>query len=195
MIKDLPPFLVVGLGNLGAKYDGTRHNLGFMVADKLAERNGIALKNESTLKGMLGKGKIGSAECFLLKPTTFMNLSGEAVVLVRQYYKVPVDQILVISDEVALPFGKMRLSEKGSNGGHRGLESVELMLGTQHYARLRIGVGDREVGELSDHVLGKFEGEQKTALSQLIEQAVIAVETWVARKAAPVNNDNNKGVV
>jgi PTH1 family peptidyl-tRNA hydrolase len=175
-------FLIVGLGNPGMQYENTRHNLGFMVADKLAERNAIAMKKETSFKGVLGKGIIGSRDCLLLKPMTFMNHSGDAVVLVQRYYQVLPHNILVISDEVALPYGKLRLSEKGSCGGHRGLESVELRLGTQYYARLRIGVGDREEGDLADHVLGKFQGEELANLPTLIEQAAVAVETWVAKK-------------
>ena len=173
------PYLIVGLGNPGSEYALTRHNIGFMIADKLAERNGIALKKEASLKGMIGKGKIVDTDFFLLKPCTFMNNSGEAVVLVQRYFQIPIHQILVISDEVALPFGKMRLSDKGSCGGHRGLESVELKLGTLHYARLRFGIDDREHGELADYVLEKFSDPEFAELPILIERAAEGVETWM----------------
>jgi peptidyl-tRNA hydrolase, PTH1 family len=185
-------FLIVGLGNPGMQYENTRHNVGFMVADKLAARHSIAMKKEASFKGVLGKGKIGSSSCWLLKPTTFMNHSGDAVVLVQHYNKVQISNVLVVSDDVALPYGKLRLREEGSSGGHHGLESVEMRLGTQRYARLRIGVGDREEGDLDEHVLGKFQGEELSNLPNLIEQAAIAVEAWVAKKEqSPRIEDTN----
>ncbi len=179
MEEKLSPFLIVGLGNPGSEYDQTRHNIGFQVVDKLAELNGVAMRKESSLKGWIGKGRRGQQEFFLLKPATFMNLSGEAVASTRRYYQLPVHRVLVISDDVALPFAKMRLSEKGSSGGHRGLENIEQMLGTQHYARLRIGIGDRSEGELSDYVLSRFSEEERKLLSSLIERAAKAVEIWM----------------
>ncbi len=170
---------MVGLGNPGAEYAMSRHNIGFSVADKLAERNGITMKKEAAMKGWLGKGKAKETEFFLLKPATYMNNSGESVGKAVRYYQVPVPKILVISDDVALPFGKLRLSDKGSSGGHNGLESIEMSLGTQHYARLRFGVGDREEGDLTDHVLGKFTEEERAKLPELIELAAQTVETWM----------------
>jgi PTH1 family peptidyl-tRNA hydrolase len=185
-------FLIVGLGNPGMQYENTRHNIGFMVVEKLAARHSIAMKKEASFKGVLGKGKIGSSGCWLLKPTTFMNHSGDAVVLVQRYTKVQISNILVVSDDVALPYGKLRLREEGSSGGHNGLESVETRLGTQYYARLRVGVGDREEGDLEDHVLGKFQGEEFSNLPSLIEQAAVAVEAWVAKKEqSPRIEDTN----
>ncbi len=173
------PYLIVGLGNPGTKYAFTRHNIGFIIADKISERNGIVLREEKAFKGLLGKGRVGEVEFFLLKPTTFMNNSGEAAALAQRYFGIPIYQILVISDEVALPFAKMRLSDRGSSGGHKGLESIEAKLGTQHYARLRFGVGDREQGELADHVLSNFVDQELAVLPNLIEQAALAVETWM----------------
>lgn len=175
-------FLIVGLGNPGDEYANTRHNLGFMVADKLSLTHAIMMKKELPFKGILGKGKIGLSNCLLFKPMTFMNNSGDAVVLVQQYYQVPPDDILVISDEVALPYGKLRLSEKGSCGGHRGLMSIEHSLCTQDYARLRIGIGDRAEGDLADHVLGKFRDEELANVPQMVTQAASLVEEWVAKK-------------
>ena len=172
-------FLIVGLGNPGAKYAMTRHNIGYMVADLLAERNGIEMKKETRMKGWLGKGKAQEADFFLLKPATYMNHSGESVGKVVRYYQVPMPKILTVSDEIALPFGKMRLSEKGSAGGHKGLENIELNLGTQHYARLRFGIGDRKEGDLADYVLSTFTEEELAALPELIEQAALAVEAWM----------------
>jgi PTH1 family peptidyl-tRNA hydrolase len=175
-------FLIVGLGNPGGEYANTRHNLGFRVADKLSLTHAIMMKKESSFKGILGKGKIGLSSCILFKPMTFMNNSGDAVVLVQQYYQVPPDDILVISDEVALPYGKLRLSEKGSSGGHRGLMSIEHSLCTQDYARLRIGIGDRQEGDLADHVLGKFRDEELAGLPPMVAQAASLVEEWVTKK-------------
>lgn len=175
-------FLIVGLGNPGNEYENTRHNLGFMVTDKLSLNHAIMMKKESSFKGVLGKGKIGLSNCLLFKPMTYMNHSGDAVVLVQQYYQVPTDDILVISDEVALPYGKLRLSEKGSSGGHRGLMSIEHSLCTQEYTRLRIGIGDRKEGDLADHVLGRFLDDELANLPPLVTQAASLVEEWVAKK-------------
>lgn len=198
MEKESSPFLIVGLGNPGPEYDLTRHNIGFMIVDKIAEHNGVSMRKEGSLKGVIGRGKIGERDFFLLKPMTYMNNSGEAVSLTRRYYRVAMHQVLVISDEVALPFAKARLSEKGGAGGHRGLQNIEEMLGTQHYARLRIGIGDRKEGDLADFVLSRFTDEEQTNLSALIARAVKAVELWMnegseaARRALIPEKLNNK---
>ncbi|MBS3904521.1 MAG: aminoacyl-tRNA hydrolase [Simkania sp.] len=179
MEEPTAPFLIVGLGNPGPEYNLTRHNLGFQVIETIAHKNGVVWNREGALKGLVGKARKEQRLFFLLKPMVFMNNSGESVALTRRYYQVPVHRILVISDDIALPFTKMRLSDKGSSGGHRGLESVELMLGTQHYARLRIGIGDRNEGELADYVLGRFTEEEQKLLPPLIERAAKAVEIWM----------------
>ncbi len=174
--------LVVGLGNPGEKYRGTRHNLGFSVVDRVAERRGVEFREETFFKGRLGAGLYKSVPFFLLKPSTFMNASGQSIAELKKYYGVSMSHILILSDDVALPFGKKRLAERGGSGGHLGLESIENLLSTKHYARLRIGIGDRdkEKGEvLADYVLSSFSAEEKVELPKVIEEAALIVEGWI----------------
>lgn len=187
----IAPALIVGLGNPGKTYDGTRHNVGFAALVKLAEKHGLAFKKEQKLKGSLASGKIGEDPVFLLMPLTFMNLSGEAVALVMSYYQIDLSRLIILTDDVALPFGQLRMRINSGSGGHNGLKSVEECLHTQRYPRLRIGVGDREQGDLADYVLAKFSKEEEKLLPGVLERVVQAVEIWLDQGLTSAMNLTN----
>ncbi len=183
------PYLVVGLGNPGNKYKVTRHNMGFLVVEALARRLGLELKTETRFEGAAAKkGKL-----HLLMPTTYMNESGRSLRKYTDYYKVPTETLIVVTDDIALNFGELRLRGKGSAGGHNGLKSVEACLGTQSYARLRIGVGAPRAGVASeDYVLQNFARTEQEALPQVIEDALDAVECWMREDLEAAMNQVNE---
>jgi peptidyl-tRNA hydrolase, PTH1 family len=173
-------FLIVGLGNPGKAYEATRHNVGFKVVELLAEKRGLKWKPRLEIaKGNLAEGEILGQEVLLLEPLTYMNSSGFSVRLCSDYFKVPFGQVLVIVDDVALPFGNLRFRMGGSAGGHNGLKSVEEHLNTQNYPRLRIGVGNDPQSELASYVLGKFTEEESSAIERVLKDAVTVIETWI----------------
>lgn len=171
-------FLIVGLGNIGKEYVDTRHNIGFMVADELANQTGSTW---STLKhAYYTEYKLRSHNVHVIKPTTYMNLSGKAVNYWMQQLKVPIQNVLVIVDDLAIPFGSLRIKPKGSAAGHNGLKSIEGLCGGQNYARLRFGIGDNyPKGRQVDYVLGPFERDELRELPALIEHAVKMVSSFV----------------
>lgn len=171
--------LIVGLGNPGTEYTGTRHNVGFETIEELAERHNIAVRKRS-MRSVLGDGTIAGERVILARPMTYMNLSGEAVASICRMHKIPPEDVIVIVDDVALPIGKIRLRLKGSAGGHNGLTSVEQHLHTQEYPRIRIGVGSAQPGRMIDHVLGKFHRDEREAISEAIERTADAVEAALA---------------
>jgi len=173
--------LVVGLGNPGKEYEKTRHNIGFMAVDLLAQKNGLKFRKSEQFLGALAKGNIGNEPCILLKPHTFMNVSGESVVLTMRYHSIEVESLLVIVDDVDIHFGETRLKINSGPGGHNGLKSVEQVLQTNRYARLKLGVGDRQEGDLTSHVLGQFSPEEQTLLPALLERAVESTEIWIGK--------------
>lgn len=174
-------YLIVGLGNPGRTYDDTRHNIGFRVLKAFAEKHGISFRPSLfRAKGSLGKGKIQEKMVHLLMPLTYMNESGVSVRKCLDYFKIQVGNLLVITDDVALPFKAMRLRKKGSCGGHNGLRSVETHLGTNEYPRMRIGVGNPSVGELADYVLGRFTKEEQADLPRVVEESIEGAERWLA---------------
>src|SRR5690606_26376971 len=144
-----------------------------------ARKHRIEFKKQLKFKGMLAEGKVGEDSVMILKPLTFMNLSGEAVAHLVHYYQIDLSRLLILSDDVALPLGQMRLRINSGSGGHNGLQSIEDCLQTNRYPRLRIGVGDRVQGDLSDYVLGRFTEEEETLLPSVLEKAVKAVEIWL----------------
>ncbi len=160
-------FLVVGLGNPGVQYANTRHNAGFLALDFVADKCGVRI-DRSRFKALVGEGKIGSAHVLFLKPQTFMNLSGEAVGEAARYYKIPAEHIIVLSDDVTLDVGRLRVRRKGSAGGHNGLKSIEEHLSSSEYPRMKIGVGQKPHPDydLADWVLGTFGAEDKKKLTQ-----------------------------
>jgi len=173
-------YLIVGLGNPGAEYARTRHNVGFLVAENLAERWRAEWKMEKKFKARVARCQKSDRRVFLCEPQTYMNASGEAVSAVRAFYDVPLSRVLVIVDDADLPLGSLRLRPSGSSGGHHGLESIEQHLGSREYPRLRIGIG-RKTGarEITDHVLGRFDSTEAALMDKVLMAAADQVETWL----------------
>jgi len=169
--------LIVGLGNPGAKYAGTRHNVGFEVVDTLASRWQISLAGEK-FHAWFGKGVIYGEPVCLLKPTTFMNRSGRAVVAAGQFYKLGLEDVLVVSDDLALALGRLRIRAGGSAGSHKGLQDVIDRMGTDQWCRLRVGI-DAPQGDPTTYVLGRFDEYERDVIVRAIVRAADAVECWV----------------
>lgn len=171
--------LVVGLGNPGRKYKDTKHNIGFMCLDNYAKENSLKFKLENKFRGeSLKEGNL-----VLLKPHTFMNLSGESIRLVMDYYDIDVEDVLIIYDDLALPLGKLRLREKGSPGGHNGIKSIVSHMGTQEFQRVRIGIDSNPLIETKDYVLGKFSKEEKKALNEAFPKVTNIIEEFKNNKS------------
>ena len=170
-------WLIVGLGNPGEKYENTRHNVGFQVIDELAERQGRPVQRLK-FKALTGQLTIGGEKALVMKPVTYMNLSGEAVRPAADFYKLPPERVLVISDDVALAAGRLRIRSKGSAGGHNGLKSIIQHLGTDQFPRIRVGVGEKPHPDydLADWVLGRPQGEDRKAIDEAVKRAADAVE-------------------
>ncbi|HOQ37465.1 MAG TPA: aminoacyl-tRNA hydrolase [Acetivibrio sp.] len=172
-------FIIIGLGNPGKKYENTRHNVGFDTVELLSRRHGITI-TKLKHKALLGDGKISGKRVILVKPQTFMNLSGESVREILEWYKVPVKNIIIIYDDIDLPAGKLRLRPKGSAGTHNGMRSVIYQIESDEFPRIRIGVGGPPEGwELADYVLSKLSGEDKKKVEEAIVYAADAVEEIV----------------
>ena len=170
-------WLLVGLGNPGTQYENTRHNVGFLVADELAERQNAPIQRLK-FKALTNLLTISGEKVLVMKPVTYMNLSGEAVRQAADFYKISPDHILVVSDDTALAVGRLRIRMKGSAGGHNGLKNIIQHLGTDQFPRLRVGVGEKPHPDydLADWVLGKFQGEDKKAIDAAVKRAADAVE-------------------
>lgn len=170
-------WLIVGLGNPGEKYENTRHNVGFQVVDELAERQNAPVQ-KLKFKALTNLLTISGEKVLVMKPVTYMNLSGEAVRPAADFYKIPPERILVISDDTALDLGKLRIRTKGSAGGHNGLKNIIQHLGTDQFPRVRVGVGQKPHPDydLADWVLGKFQGEAKKVMDEAVKRAADAVE-------------------
>ena len=160
-------FLIVGLGNPGREYENTRHNIGFAAMDVLAEKYNIDI-NRTKFKGEYGEGFINGNKVILLKPYTFMNLSGESVREAIDFYKLTEEQVLIIYDDISLELGRLRIREKGSAGGHNGIKSIINHMGTDVFTRIKIGVGAPK-GDLVNHVLGKFSKDEVNILKQTLD--------------------------
>jgi PTH1 family peptidyl-tRNA hydrolase len=187
--------LVVGLGNPGREYERTRHNVGFMVLDEIARRRGLEFSsgqpNAWTAK-LRGEG--GAPVAVLAKPSTFMNLSGHAVTTLKGFYKIETPEILIITDDVNLPLGRLRARARGSEGGHNGLRSVAEQLGTLEYPRLRIGVGRGDGRrDLADHVLAGFDADEREEITRAVERAADAADVFIADGIVKVMNTFNTG--
>jgi len=187
--------LIVGLGNPGREYRDTRHNVGFMVADEIATRHTLAFAMApSQVPDAFVAKKFGAPPLMLAKPLTFMNNSGDAVAALARYYDVPFGDLLVVVDEVALPFGRLRARARGSAGGHNGLKSVIARLGTTGFPRLRLGVGRGDARrDLADHVLSRFEADEQSALGEFIARAADAAEMFAAEGIDKVMTTYNPG--
>jgi len=169
--------LIVGLGNPGPKYAGTRHNVGFDVVDMLARRWGVSM-NAEKFHAWFAVADVKRERVALLKPTTYMNRSGQAVVGAGRFYKLDASDLLVVADDRALPHGRLRMRAGGSAGGHNGLQDIMDRMGTNEWCRLRIGIGEAP-GDWSSHVLGRFAEEEKKMMRLAYEHAVKAVECWI----------------
>ncbi len=171
--------LVVGLGNPGPKYNGTRHNIGFAVVDYLAAGPGVN-SWRSRYQADVAEMVEGVEQVLLVKPQTFMNLSGRSVWQIVDFYKLPLTELLVICDDIALPLGKLRARAKGSDGGQKGLRSIEETLGTQEYARLRVGIGSPDEHlDAADYVLSRFKPGERAVVEDAIAKAAQGVLTWI----------------
>ena len=189
--------LVAGLGNPGARYRGTRHNVGFEVVDLLARRQRLdfeAAPADAVFARWRRSDAGGAGDVVLLaKPLTFMNLSGDAVAALARYYKVETPDLLIVCDDVNLPLGRLRVRGSGTEGGHNGLRSVAAMLGTIDYPRLRIGVGRGDLRrDMADHVLARFEPEEESGIEAAVARAADAVETWLDDGLAKTMNVFNR---
>jgi PTH1 family peptidyl-tRNA hydrolase len=184
--------LICGLGNPGSRYQGTRHNVGFDVIDEVARRRGLTFES-SPVEAVVARTRGPGAAVMLVKPLTFMNLSGQAVRGLTSYFRIGVGDILVVTDDVNLPVGRLRGRVRGSEGGHNGLRSVIDELGTNEFARLRIGVGrgdDR--WDLADHVLARFEDDERELIATAVSRAADAVDTFVMDGIEVVMNRFNR---
>jgi PTH1 family peptidyl-tRNA hydrolase len=182
--------VVVGLGNPGSKYENTRHNIGWMVLDRLADRHGAAGKGKTKDAAATARGRIGDDELILVKPLTYMNRSGEAMRKVMARERAPLKDVLVVVDDMDLPFGKLRMKARGSAGGHNGLRSIIGELGTESFARLRVGIGKPKGGAVS-HVLSDFEHAEQQHLELILDAAADAVELWAEEGPEVVANKWN----
>jgi PTH1 family peptidyl-tRNA hydrolase len=184
---------VAGLGNPGPRYRDTRHNVGFKVVDEVARRAGAAFEMAPAgAEALVARWRSPHDAVLLVKPLSFMNLSGEAVGALARYFKVEIGDVLVVADEVALPLGRLRARARGSAGGHNGFKSIAQHLGTDAWARLRIGVGRGDTRrDLADHVLATFDRDEVPAIEEAINKAADAVDTFVAEGIGPVMNRFN----
>ena len=186
-------YIIAGLGNPGGKYEKTKHNMGFQVIDLLADKYHIEM-NQKKHKAICGTGVIEGVKVLLLKPQTFMKLSGDAVGPRAKFYKIPPENVIIIYDDVSLPVGKMRIRRKGSRGGHNGIKSIIARLGSQDFPRVKIGVGQKPTPayDLADWVLGRFPKEQEPALKTALEHATAAVRLLVEGKTDEAMNLYNR---
>ena len=185
-------WLIVFLGNPGVKYDGTRHNAGFMAADAMAKAKGVSI-NRLRFRALTAQCVIGGENVLLKKPQTYMNLSGEAVGEAARFYKIPPEHIIVISDEMALPIGKLRIRMKGSAGGHNGLKNIISHLGTEAFPRIRLGVGAPPHADydVKDWVLSAFKNQDADDMAQAAARAAEAAECYIAEGAERAMNKFN----
>ncbi len=172
--------LVVGLGNPGTKYEGTRHNIGFEAVDRIASA-GSGAKFAAKFDGLLAEAEIDFKRVLLLKPQTFMNLSGRSVAQAARFYKIPLTDILVICDDLTLPLGKLRIRAGGSDGGQKGLRDIAAHLGTDEYPRLRIGIGERGPIEAADFVLSRFRSAEVPVVDDALILTAQAVAVWTSQ--------------
>ena len=174
-------WLVVGLGNPGARYESTRHNMGFLAVDRLAEREKLRF-NKLRFKAWTAEWKLGETKVLVMKPQTYMNLSGESVGEAARFYKIPADHVLVISDDVSLPAGKLRIRAGGSAGGHNGLKNIIQHLGTDRFPRIKVGVGSPQQADydMVDWVIGKPMGEDQRALMEALDRAGEAAKVLIS---------------
>lgn len=188
--EDPMKYLVAGLGNMHPDYDGTRHNVGFEVLDMIASQKDAQFKNDTL--GDLALVKYRGRQIYLLKPSTYMNLSGKSVRYWMQKLKIPLAKLLVVVDDINIDYGKLRLRSKGAHGGHNGLKDIERMLGTNAYARLRVGIGNEfGRGQQVDYVLGKWTDDEISSLGEILDKSADACLSFCAIGASHTMNKFN----
>ena len=185
-------WLVVCLGNPGKQYENTRHNIGFMTADELERREGVKV-NKLKYRALTGEMKIGGERVLVMKPQTYMNLSGEAVKLAGAFYKIPPERVIVISDDVSLPLGKLRIRANGSAGGHNGLKNIIQHLGTDAFPRIKVGVGapNHPEHEMVDWVIGNFTPAEKKVVAEAVSRAADAIACLIEKGVSEAQNKFN----
>lgn len=186
-------FIIAGLGNPTLRYEGTRHNVGFEVIDTLADKYNIAVETRKS-RALIGKGIIAGQKVILVKPQTYMNLSGESIGALADYYKIDEEkELLVIYDDVSLDVGQLRIRRKGSAGGHNGIKNIIAHLGTDVFPRIKVGVGEKPKGyDLADYVLGHFSGEDREIMQESYRKAADAVEMILKGDLSGAMNTYNK---
>lgn len=184
--------VIVGLGNPGKQYEYTRHNIGFNIVDALADKYNISI-NKNKHKALIGEGKIGSQKVLFVKPLTYMNLSGESIREIVDFYKILPEDLIVVYDDISLPLGNLRIRVKGSAGGHNGIKSLIQHLKTEQFPRLKVGIGGpRPHQNLADFVLERFSKEEQTILNTaVIDKSVSALETWILEDIHQAMNQFN----
>ena len=185
-------WIVAFLGNPGLKYNGTRHNAGFMAADAMEKKLGVSI-NKMRFKALTQTADIGGKKVLLMKPQTYMNLSGDAIAQAANFYKVPPERVIVVSDETALPIGRLRIRRGGSAGGHNGIKSVIARLGTDQFPRIGLGVGDKPHPDydMADWVLSAFKGQDAADMELVAKKAADAVECYITEGADRAMNRFN----
>ena len=186
-------YIIAGLGNPGREYENTRHNAGFASLDALAKRHGIELTTRK-FQALAGSGYIDGQKVLLVKPQTYMNLSGESVAELLHYYKIdPEEELLVIFDDISLAPGNIRIRKKGSAGGHNGIKNIIAMTGTENFKRIKVGVGEKPAGwDLADHVLGRMSEEDRAAFEEAVKESVKAAEMILEDEIDQAMNDFNR---
>lgn len=185
-------FCIVGLGNPGRQYEDTKHNVGFHVIDRLAEKYEISVTKFKN-KALMGDGTIKGKRVLLVKPQTYMNLSGESVREIVNFYKIPQERFVVIFDDTSLPCGSVRIREKGSHGGHNGIRNIIDQMGTEEFYRIKVGIGEKPSGwDLADYVLAKFDPDDLPLMEQGMEKAVTGVEVMLSRGIKEAANRVNQ---
>jgi PTH1 family peptidyl-tRNA hydrolase len=189
--------LIVGLGNPGERFKKTRHNAGFMVLDKVADSFSVGLEKWKSLpNALMGRGRIAHVECVLMKPLSFMNRSGPSVKKAAGFFNIPCKDVLVVHDDIDLAYGRLKIKEKGGDGGHQGVRSLIDALGDDRFTRLRMGVGRPEAGiDAADYVLGKFKPEEEIALEQIITMARDAIITILGKGTEEGMNRFNNNII
>lgn len=183
-------YIIVGLGNPGRKYENTRHNLGFITIDRLASKHDIKV-DKIKFKALVGDGRIAGQKVLLVKPQTYMNLSGESVREVANFYKVEPDEIIVIYDDLDLPLGNLRIRKSGSAGTHNGMKSVVYQLKSDQFPRVRIGIGQNGDKDIIDFVIGGFRKEEVPILEDAVDKAVMAIESMIGETVDIAMNKYN----
>ncbi|WP_054702753.1 aminoacyl-tRNA hydrolase [Secundilactobacillus odoratitofui] len=176
--------MIVGLGNIGPQYKETRHNTGFMVVEQFASEAGLAFTTRK-MEAKLASGQVNGEKVLLVEPTTFMNESGRAVGALMNFYKLDVEDLIVIHDDMDMPLGRIRIRPKGSAGGHNGIKSIIAALGTSEFNRIKVGIQHPQKKQCCDYVLGKFTTDQRATFNQAADHAVAALFDWVDGEQVP----------